>query len=155
MAHFAKVVNEIVTSVIVADQDWVNALDGEWVQTSYNTYGGVHSDNKTPLRKNYAGIGFTYDSDRDAFYAPQLYPSWTLNEDSCIWEPPTPEPNYFHGVATWNESSLSWDKEYDEKPYASWIWDDSTETWLPPTAYPDNGKLYDWDEDTTSWVEIS
>ena len=153
MAHFAKVVNTIVTNVIVADQDWVDALDGEWVQTSYNTHGGVHSGGKTPLRKNYAGIGLTYDSDRDAFYTPQPFPSWTLNEGSCNWEPPTAEPNYFHGVATWNENSLSWDKEYDEKPYASWAWDETTEMWLSPTSYPDDGKLYGWDEDTLSWVE--
>ena len=111
MSHFAKVVNNIVTQVIVADQVWVDSLDGTWVQTSYNTQGGVHSGGKTPLRKNYAGIGYTYDSTRDAFYPTKPYSSWTLNEDSCLWE--------------------------------------------PPTAYPDDGKLYDWDEDTTSWVEIS
>mgnify|MGYP003636001086 CR=1 FL=1 len=107
MAHFAKVVKNIVTQVIVADQDWVDALDGTWVQTSYNTQGGVHLLGDTALRKNYAGIGYTYDSDRDAFYAPQPYPSWTLNEDSCIWEPPTPMPedNKFYG---WDEDTLSW-----------------------------------------------
>jgi len=107
MSHFAKVVNNIVTQVIVADQEWVDALDGEWVQTSYNTQGGVHLLGDTPLRKNYAGIGYTYDSDRDAFYAPQPFPSWTLNEDSCIWEPPTPMPkdDKFYG---WDEDTLSW-----------------------------------------------
>ena len=107
MSHFAKVVNNIVTQVIVADQEWVDALDGTWVQTSYNTQGGVHLLGDTPLRKNYAGIGSTYDSDRDAFYAPQPFPSWTLNEDSCIWEAPTPMPkdDKFYG---WDEDSLSW-----------------------------------------------
>jgi len=107
MSHFAKVVNNIVTQVIVADQEWVDALDGEWVQTSYNTQGGVHLLGDTPLRKNYAGIGNTYDSDRDAFYAPQPFPSWTLNENSCIWEAPTPMPkdDKFYG---WDENSLSW-----------------------------------------------
>tara|TARA_R110000772_G_scaffold218584_1_gene329162 strand:- start:22 stop:354 length:333 start_codon:yes stop_codon:yes gene_type:complete len=107
MAHFAKIVNKIVTQVIVADQDWVDALDGNWVQTSYNTQGGVHLLGDTALRKNYAGIGYTYDSDRDAFYAPQPFPSWTLNEDSCIWEPPKPMPedDKFYG---WDENSLSW-----------------------------------------------
>ena len=107
MSHFAKVVNNIVTQVIVADQEWVDALDGEWVQTSYNTQGGVHLLGDTPLRKNYAGIGNTYDSDRDAFYAPQPFPSWTLNEDSCIWEPPTPMPEDDKFYA-WDEDSLSW-----------------------------------------------
>ena len=106
MSHFAKVVNTIVTQVIVAEQDFVDTQDGTWVQTSYNTYGGVHSGGKTPLRKNYAGIGNTYDSDRDAFYAPQPYPSWTLNEDSCIWEPPAPMPE--DGRYYWDEDSLSW-----------------------------------------------
>ena len=106
MSHFAKVVNNIVTQVIVADQDWVDALDGEWVQTSYNTQGGVHLLGDTPLRKNYAGIGNTYDSDRDAFYAPQPFPSWTLNEDSCFWEAPKPMPE--DGMCYWDEDTLSW-----------------------------------------------
>ena len=114
MSHFVKVVNNIVTQVIVAEQDWVDALEGQWVQTSYNTYGGIHyaPNSHTPdggiaLRKNYAGIGYTYDSDRDAFYSPQPYPSWTLNEDSCIWEPPTPMPkdDKFYG---WDEDTLDW-----------------------------------------------
>ena len=106
MSHFAKVVNNIVTQVIVADQVWVDSLDGTWVQTSYNTQGGVHLLGDTPLRKNYAGIGSTYDSDRDAFYAPQPFPSWTLNEDSCIWEPPTPMPE--DSMCYWDENTLSW-----------------------------------------------
>lgn len=107
MSHFAKVVNNIVTQVIVAEQDWVDGLDGEWVQTSYNTYGGVHSSGKIPLRKNYAGIGYIYDAVRDAFYFPQPYPSWKLNEDSCIWEAPTPmlENDKFYA---WDEDTLSW-----------------------------------------------
>tara|TARA_R110000823_G_C15512176_1_gene454488 strand:+ start:138 stop:473 length:336 start_codon:yes stop_codon:yes gene_type:complete len=111
MSHYAKVVNNIVTQVIVAEQDFVDTQEGTWIQTSYNTYGGVHSGGKTPLRKNYAGIGYTYDAVRDVFYLPQPYPSWTLNEDSCIWEPPTPMPK--------------------------------------------DDKFYGWDEDTTSWVEVT
>ena len=106
MSHFAKVVNTIVTQVIVAEQDFVDTQEGTWIQTSYNTYGGVHSGGKTPLRKNYAGIGNTYDSDRDAFYDPQPFPSWTLNEDSCIWEPPAPMPE--DSMCYWDEDSLSW-----------------------------------------------
>tara|TARA_R110000868_G_scaffold10560_2_gene51421 strand:+ start:2205 stop:2537 length:333 start_codon:yes stop_codon:yes gene_type:complete len=107
MSHFAKVVNNIVTQVIVADQVWVDSLDGTWVQTSYNTQGGVHLLGDTALRKNYAGIGYTYDSDRDAFYLPQPFPSWTLNEDSCIWEAPTPMPKDDKFYA-WDEGTLSW-----------------------------------------------
>lgn len=86
MSHFAKVVDGIVEQVIVAEQDFIDTQEGTWVQTSYNTYGGVHSTGKTPLRKNYAGAGMVYDAGRDAFYAPQ--PSegeWNLNEDTCLW----------------------------------------------------------------------
>jgi len=106
MSHFAKVVSNIVTNVIVAEQDWVDALDGTWIQTSYNTYGNVHSNSGTPLRKNYAGIGDTYDSDRDAFYSEKPYPSWTLNEDSCVWEAPTPMPE--NVICYWSEDDLAW-----------------------------------------------
>ncbi|NDB58979.1 hypothetical protein EB001_11060 [bacterium] len=83
-------------------------LGGTWVKTSYNTVGGVHNNGGTPLRKNYAGIGYTYDSVRDAFYAPQPYPSWTLNEDSCFWEPPVAKPTD-GALYTWNEETTSWD----------------------------------------------
>ena len=86
MSHFAKVVDGIVETVIVAEQDFIDTQEGTWVQTSYNTGGGVHSTGKTPLRKNYAGIGSVYDAGRDAFYAPQ--PSegtWTLDENTCLW----------------------------------------------------------------------
>jgi len=93
MAHYAKVSNGTVEQVIVAEQDFINTLDGTWVQTSYNTHGGVHTLGGTPLRKNYAGIGYTYDLSKDAFYAPQPFPSWTLNGSSCLWESPTAMPN--------------------------------------------------------------
>ena len=122
MAHFAKVTNGVVTKVIVAEQEFIdNYNDGEpgkWIQTSYNTKGGVHyvpnsnipsDDQSKALRKNYAGTNWIYDRTRDAFYEPQPYPSWTLNEDTCWWE--------------------------------------------PPTAYPSDGKNYDWDESSKSWVE--
>jgi len=112
MAHFAKVKNGIVTNVIVAEQEFIDNLveveAGTWVQTSYNTHGGVHRLGGTPLRKNYAGIGFTYDQDKDAFIPPKEYPSWTLNETTCLWEPPvaypTDDKQYF-----WNEENQTWD----------------------------------------------
>lgn len=121
MAHFAKIdENNIVTQVLVIDQETINTGHfgdpSTFVQTSYNTRGGVHygqdgqPDNGVALRKNYAGIGYIYDPDRDAFYSPQPYASWTLNEETCYWEAPTPMPT--------------------------------------------DGKLYTWDEDTTSWVEV-
>jgi hypothetical protein len=111
MAHFAQIKNNIVQQVIVADtQEWCESvLGGEWVQTSYNTYGGVHKEGGTPLRKNYAGVGYTYDRERDAFIPPQQYPSWTLNEETCLWNSPIP--------------------------------------------YPEDGKLYSWDEENVVWVE--
>ena len=118
MGHYAKVQNGIVSQVIVAEAEFfdtfVDSSPGQWIQTSYNTRGGVHygqdgePDGGEPLRKNYAGIGYTYDAARDAFIPPQPFASWTLNETSCLWE--------------------------------------------APVAYPDDGNMYIWDEDTTSWV---
>ena len=115
MAHYAKVENSLVTQVIVAEAEFFNTFvdssPGEWIQTSYNTSGGVHLDGGTPLRKNYAGVGHTYDATRDAFIAPKPYASWTLNDTTCLWS--------------------------------------------APTAMPDDGKMYNWNEDTTSWVETA
>ena len=129
MAHFAKLNQEnIVIAVHVVHNnellvdggedeqkgiDFLNNLhktNDVWKQTSYNTQGGIHTLGGTPLRKNYAGKGFTYDETRDAFIPKQQYNSWTLNEDTCHWE--------------------------------------------PPVAYPDDGKVYDWNEETTSWDEV-
>ena len=111
MSHFAKVENGIVTQVIVIEQDVLaSGLWGDpasWVQTSYNTYGGQHTLGGTPLRKNYAGIGFTYDSVRDAFIAPQPFNSWLLNEDTCQWEAPTPMP-VDGKLYKWDEETVSW-----------------------------------------------
>lgn len=113
MAHYAKVTDGKVTQVIVAEAEFfdtfVDSSPGEWIQTSYNTHGGEHTLGGTPLRKNYAGIGYTYDRVKDAFIPPQPYASWTLNDDTCLWDAPTP--------------------------------------------YPEDDKLYHWDETTTSWVE--
>ena len=113
MAHFAKVNNGIVEQVIVAEPEFfetfVDSSPGQWIQTSYNTRGGVHTLGGTPLRKNYAGVGFTYDRDRDAFIPPQPFASWTLNEGTCLWN--------------------------------------------APVAYPSGDGQYQWDEETTSWIE--
>jgi len=116
MSHFAQIdENNIVTQVLVIEQDVVDSgLFGDpssWIQTSYNTSGGVHTLGGTPLRKNYAGIGYTYDSTRDAFIPPKPFNSWLLNEDSCLWE--------------------------------------------APVAMPSDGKIYTWDENTLSWIEIT
>lgn len=112
MAHFAKVLNGIVTQVIVAEPEFFNNFvddsPGEWIQTSYNTRGGQHPEGR-PLRKNFAGVGFTYDKDRDAFIPPQLFASWTLNEETCLWEPPVARPTDGKKYL-WNEETLSWDE---------------------------------------------
>jgi len=109
MAHFAQVINGYVQQVIVADQDVIDsgAFGSSWVQTSYNTIGGQHRFGGTPFRKNYAGIGYTYDAQRDAFIPPQPYASWTLNEDSCLWQAPAqrPDDGKMYG---WDEATLSW-----------------------------------------------
>ena len=111
MAHYAKVSNGLVTQVIVAEAEFfetfVDSSPGEWIQTSYNTQGGVHSDGGIPLRKNYAGVGFTYDSVRDAFIPPQPLPSWTLNEDTCLWEAPVAYPDDDKRY-TWDEATTNW-----------------------------------------------
>ena len=114
MAHYAKVKDGKVVKVIVAEQDFIdNMVDdspGKWIQTSYNTYGGAHRDGGTPLRKNYAGIGFTYDKTRDAFIPPKPFDSWTLNDDTCLWEPPVAFPSDIETVQyDWNEETQSWD----------------------------------------------
>jgi len=112
MAHYAKVKNGIVTKVIVAEQDFIdNYKDNEagaWVQTSYNTYGGQHKLGGTPLRKNFATIGYVYDKLKDAFYAPQPFPSWALNEETCLWEAPVALPDT-ENKYNWNESIQQWD----------------------------------------------
>jgi len=121
MSHFAKVNNGIVEQVIVAEpeffQTFVDSSPGEWIQTSYNTRGGIHyqpnsntpsEDQSKALRKNYAGIGMIYDYERDAFMAPQPYPSWILDEFSCLWEPPVPRPEDGQQY-TWNENNQSWE----------------------------------------------
>ena len=119
MSHYAKVENGVVTKVIVAEADFfdtfVDTVPGEWIQTSYNTRGGIHyepntddpsEDQSKALRKNYAGIGFVYDSARDAFMIEQPYPSWTLNESTCWYEPPVAYPE--SGPCEWDEENQQW-----------------------------------------------
>jgi hypothetical protein len=124
MSHFAKVTDGIVKQVIVAEPEFFDTFrdssPGVWIQTSYNTRGGVHyqpnsnipsEDQSKSLRKNYAGIGYTYDATRDAFIPPKPFASWTLNDDTCLWE--------------------------------------------APVAYPEDGKIYRWDEDVLNWIEVT
>lgn len=118
MSHFAKVIDGIVTEVLVIEQDVINTgLFGNpalFIQTSYNTHGGVHPEGR-PLRKNYAGVGFDYDAERDAFIPPQPFPSWLLDEDTCLWNAPVSRPDDgkpYH----WDESTLAWVKITEGKP---------------------------------------
>ena len=110
MAHFAEIVDGKVVNVIVAEQEYVDTLSGTWVQTSYNTYGGVHKSGGTPLRKNYAGIDSTYDSVRDAFIPTKPYNSWVLNETTCRWVAPVdrPDDNKYY---EWDEDNKKWVEE--------------------------------------------
>jgi hypothetical protein len=109
MAHYAKVQDGLVTKVIVAEPEFfetfVDTSPGEWIQTSYNTHAGQHTLGGTPLRKNYAGIGYTYDKTLDAFIPPKPFASWVLDEETCLWNAPIAKPE---GDYTWNEDTLSW-----------------------------------------------
>jgi hypothetical protein len=116
MAHWAELdENNIVTRVLVGSNDdpdegyqWlIDNLGGTWVKTSYNTQGGVHSLGGTPLRKNYAGIGYSYDATHDAFIPPKPFNSWVLNEDTCLWDAPTPYPTDGQ-MYRWVEEDLNW-----------------------------------------------
>tara|TARA_B110000902_G_C14198341_1_gene546778 strand:- start:721 stop:1089 length:369 start_codon:yes stop_codon:yes gene_type:complete len=120
MAYFAKIENNIVTQVIKAGQSFIdNHCEGTWVQTSYNTHGNVHygqdgePDGGVALRANYAGIGHTYDSTNDVFYSPQPFPSWTLGNNSWVWNPPITQPDDFLGY---------WDEElYQSDNSKGWV----------------------------------
>lgn len=114
MAHYAKVVDGKVVKVIVAEQEFfetfVDTSPGEWIQTSYNTHGGQHTLGGTPLRKNYAGIGYTYDREKDAFILPKPFASWSLNEQTCQWDAPIPYPTNGKQYS-WNENMQTWVEE--------------------------------------------
>ena len=121
MAHYAFIdSNNIVTEVITGKNEGEDGIDWEqWYgdfrgqtckRTSYNTMGGVHSSGGTPYRKNYAGIGYTYDAAKDAFYSPKPYPSWTLNATSYLWEAPVAMPIDKECCYVWNEAELKWDE---------------------------------------------
>lgn len=119
MAHFAEVGSDnIVTRVLVVGDDQEDrgqeflstdlGLGGKWEKTSYNTLGGIHSNGGTPFRKNYAGVGYTFDESRDAFIPPKPFDSWLLDEETCIWNAPTPMPVVEGKMFTWVEADLNW-----------------------------------------------
>lgn len=121
MAHFAKIVDGTVVKVIVAEPEFFNTFvdssPGQWLQASYNTRGGVHyqpnshepsADQSKALRMNFPGVGYTYDAERDAFILPSPFPSWVLNQTTCLWEPPVTKPDDGQ-TYTWNETEQRWD----------------------------------------------
>ena len=112
MSHFAKVTDGKVTQVIVAEKEFfdtfVDSSPGTWLQTSYNTHGNQHPEDR-PLRGNYAGIGYIYDANNDVFYAPQPYPSWILNNTTWLWEAPVVYPTDGKQYK-WNESITNWEE---------------------------------------------
>jgi hypothetical protein len=147
MSHFAQLDdNNIVINVIVAEQDFIDSGavgdPSKWVQTSYNTKGGVHYDPNTnlpdggvPLRKNYACIGFTYDSQRNAFIPPkpERTPSWVLNEQTCWWEAPVPLP----------EDSITVERKLNNVPSKHYRWDEPTISWVE-VPEPEVQNVYNW-----------
>jgi len=161
MAHFAKLdENNIVTEIVVVNNDvllrtdgteseykgkvFLNGLFGNatWVQTSFNGN----------FRKQYAGIDYTYDETNDVFISPQLFNSWTLDEN-FDWQPPTPYPNDGKSY-NWNEETLSWDLFTPEQPFNSWTWNEPTWEWQAPTPMPTDDNLYNWNESTETWEQI-
>ena len=114
MAHFAKLDSNNIVTFVTVGRDEDNGKEAEltartgdvYKQTSYNTHGGVHSNGGTPFRKNYAGIGYTYDAQRDAFIPPKTYASWVLNESTCLWDAPVAMPT--DGIYSWDEDTTSW-----------------------------------------------
>jgi hypothetical protein len=150
MAHFAKIDsnNKVETVIVAPDQAYVDSLGGRWIQTSYNTFAGVHydpitgqpsADQSKALRKNYAGKGMNYDESRDAFILDQPYPSWTLNETSCIYEPPVAVPTI------WTYAT----DDRDNEIFKSTDWDEPNLRWI--AVKQDDTNVY-WNPDTTSWV---
>jgi hypothetical protein len=137
MSHFAKVENGVVTQVIVIEQDTLNTGHwgdpASWIQTSYNTIGGVHTQGGTPLRKNFAGVGYIYDAGRDAFMPPKPFASWVLDEATCNWNAPTPMPT----------------------DGAMYMWRESDTSWVVQPAYPTDGKKYAWNLETGAWDEVT
>jgi hypothetical protein len=113
MSHFAKIVDNKVVNVIVAEPEFfetfIDSSPGLWLQTSYNTHGGVHKLGGTPLRKNFAGIGWNYDAEHDAFYEPQPFSKWNLNMESFLWEPPIPMPDDGNKYL-WNDADGVWEQ---------------------------------------------
>lgn len=171
MAHFARIDENgwVIDVKVIPDeeehrgQDFLAidlGLEGTWIQTSYNTFKGVHWDQETKmpsgkpaLRKNFAGKGYFYDKDRDAFIPakPEKMDSWIIDEETCWWIPPIPYPeNETDGPFEWNEETTSWDLVL--APYESWTWDSTNKKWKAPIECPGEEWNYWWDDTNQSWI---
>lgn len=171
MAHFARLDenNMVVAVTVVPDLEEHRGeeflavdlgLGGRWIQTSYNSFQNVHIDpitkeptGKPALRKNYAGIGYSYDEGRDAFIPPkpEKMDSWIIDEETCWWIPPIPYPeDEPDGPFEWNEESLSWDLVFS--PFPSWSWDSENRKWQSPIPCPEEEWNYWWDEEEKAWI---
>ena len=178
MAHYTFLTNNIVTEVIIGIDEtelieqlhpeiWYGNFRGQLCKrTSYNTIGGVYYNNGLPsedqtkaFRKNYAGIGYTYDEERDAFIPPKLYSSWVLDEFSCLWVPPIPYPSItnipvqyqIYNNYIWNEINYYWELK---KPFNSWILHQDV-FYISPIPYPNDNGIYIWNEETQIWDLIN
>lgn len=163
MSHWAQInENNIVINVTVGNNEdidegyqWLmDNIGGRWLKTSINTYGGIHILGGTPLRKNYAGIGFIYHEDIDAFVPPKpdQYPSFVIDAGTGLWIPPVPKPDN-ENVYGWNEEEISW--ELIPQPFLSWTIEDAR--WIPPVSRPIDENIYVWNEENLSWniAEVS
>ena len=168
MAHYAildenNIVIQVIKGIDETDtsQDWEefygNQLNGVCKRTSFNTSGGKYYDSETEkiitekaFRKNYAGIGFTYDENRDAFIPPKPFNSWVLNEETCLWESTIEHPNDGKPY-NWNEDLMQWDLYTPQQPFGSWTWNETEWKWEAPIPYPNDGQDYIWNEETLSW----
>ena len=175
MSHFAKLDSNSVVIFVTTGSDSDNGKESEislrtgdvYKQTSYNTRSGVHyeanshtpsSDQTKSFRKNYAGIGYSYDAGRDAFIPPKTFPSWILNEETCGWDAPTAMPDDGLGPSAtkeyaWDEENTAWVfmRNFPTKPYPS---DGKSDTWDEESKTWSGGKAYTWDEANAAWVEV-
>ena len=153
MAHYAFLdENNIVTEVIVGIEE-TELIEESDPETWYGNFRGQtckRTSYNGNIRKNYAGVGYTYDAGRDAFIPPKPFDSWLLDDETCIWQPPVayPADGFSH---TWNEEDTTWNLIESSKPPKSWIFNEETIRWEAPLPYPEDDNKYSWDEETVSW----
>ena len=164
MAHYAFLDNQNIVTAVIVGKDETEGIDYETLygnikgqkckRTSYNTFKGVHTSGREPFRGNYAGIGFKYMEEIDAFMPPAPFESWIVDTDSYEWIAPVPHPNpEYANTFYWDEDVKKW--QLQPSPYPSWQLNSDTYEWEPPIAMPDDGMIYRWDEDSISWEFVA